>query len=224
MHPVKPQVVIRWQTEHFKTQNHFLKMSTRIRLQRHGKKGKPFFHIVVADSRNRRDGRFIERLGYYNPTTVPATIDLDFERALHWVQVGAEPTNTANAILSYKGVLYMKHLMRGVEKGAFSLETAQQMYKDWFENKHAKIMDKKQKAHDEKTAKLRASVEAGKEKADAKLNPKEEEAPEVVAEESAEVIETPAVEETTQVVEETKVEEAPASEVIEPASEEEKGE
>ena len=91
-------------------------MATRIRLQRHGKKGKAFFHIVAADSRAKRDGKFIEKLGVYNPNTNPATIDINFDRTLHWVQVGAELTDTARAILSYKGVMYKKPLdQRGGE-------------------------------------------------------------------------------------------------------------
>ena len=95
-------------------------MSTRIRLQRHGKKGKPFYHIVVADSRSKRDGRFIEKLGTYNPNTDPATIDLDFDRSVHWVSVGASPSDTTKNILSYTGVLMKEHLMRGVTKGALT--------------------------------------------------------------------------------------------------------
>ena len=86
-------------------------MATKIRLQRHGKKGKPFFHIVAADSRAKRDGRFIEKLGTYNPNTNPATIDLNFDETLKWVQTGAEMTDTARAILSYKGILYKNHLL-----------------------------------------------------------------------------------------------------------------
>ena len=91
-------------------------MATRIRLQRHGKKGKPFFHIVAADSRSKRDGRFIEKLGTYDPTKNPAVINLKFENTLSWVQKGAELTDTARAILSYKGVLYKNHLLKGVVK------------------------------------------------------------------------------------------------------------
>ena len=92
-------------------------MSTKIRLQRHGKKGRPFYHIVVADSRSKRDGRFIEKLGTYNPNTNPATIELDFDRAVYWVGVGAEQTDSARAILSYRGVLMKDHLLRGVGGG-----------------------------------------------------------------------------------------------------------
>ncbi|MDY3102660.1 MAG: 30S ribosomal protein S16, partial [Porphyromonas sp.] len=97
-------------------------MATKIRLQRHGHKGHAFYKIVVADSRAPRDGRFIERIGSYNPNTNPATISLDFERALYWVNVGAQPTDTVRSILSKEGVLLMKHLQGGVKKGAFSEE------------------------------------------------------------------------------------------------------
>jgi len=118
-------------------------MATRIRLQRHGKKGKPFFHIVVADNRSKRDGRFIEKLGTYNPNTNPATIDLNFDRSLHWVRTGAEPSDTARAILSYKGVLMKDHLLRGVQKGAFTEEQAEERFSNWLEGKHSTIENKK---------------------------------------------------------------------------------
>ena len=95
-------------------------MATRIRLSRHGRKKHPFYHIVVADQRSPRDGRFIEKLGVYNPNTNPATIELNFDSAVNWLLKGAQPSNTARAILSYKGVLMKKHLLIGVNKGAFS--------------------------------------------------------------------------------------------------------
>ena len=95
-------------------------MATKIRLQRHGKKGKAFFHIVAADARAKRDGKFIEKLGTYNPNTNPATIDIDFDAALKWVQVGAEMTDTARALMSYKGILYKNHLLNGIKKGALN--------------------------------------------------------------------------------------------------------
>ena len=97
-------------------------MATKIRLQRHGKKGKPFYYIVVADARAPRDGRFIERLGSYNPNTNPATIDINFDKTLDWVNDGAQPTDTCRAILSYKGVMYKKHLQGGLKKGALTEE------------------------------------------------------------------------------------------------------
>ena len=106
-------------------------MATKIRLQRHGRKGYAYYPIVVADSRAPRDGKFIERIGSYNPNTNPATISLDFDRALYWVEVGAQPTDTVRSILSKEGVLLMKHLRGGVKKGAFSMEEAQSRFDAW---------------------------------------------------------------------------------------------
>ncbi len=106
-------------------------MATKIRLQRHGRKGYAYYPIVVADSRAPRDGRFIERIGSYNPNTNPATISLDFDRALYWVEVGAEPTDTVRSLLSREGVMLMKHLRGGVAKGAFSAEEAQRRFEAW---------------------------------------------------------------------------------------------
>ncbi|MGK6342991.1 30S ribosomal protein S16 [Chryseobacterium sp. DT-3] len=117
-------------------------MSVKIRLQRHGKKGKPFFHIVVADSRARRDGRFIEKLGTYNPITNPATIDLNVDSAVKWLNNGAQPTDTARAILSYKGALYKKHLQGGVAKGAFDEAEAEKRFNAWLESKEQKVQGK----------------------------------------------------------------------------------
>lgn len=117
-------------------------MSVKIRLQRHGKKGKPFFHIVVADARARRDGRFIEKLGTYNPITNPATIDLNVDSAVKWLNNGAQPTDTARAILSYKGVLYKKHLQGGVAKGAFDEAEAEKRFGAWLESKEQKVQGK----------------------------------------------------------------------------------
>ncbi len=114
-------------------------MSVKIRLQRRGRRKKPFYHIVVADARAPRDGRFIEKIGSYNPMTKPATIDLDRDRAFDWLMKGAQPTDTARAILRFKGVLYRKHLMRGVAKGALSEEQANTMYQQWIEAKEAAI-------------------------------------------------------------------------------------
>ena len=117
-------------------------MSVKIRLQRHGKKGKPFFHIVVADARARRDGRFIEKLGTYNPITNPATIDLNVDSAVKWLNNGAQPTDTARAILSYKGALYKKHLQGGVAKGAFDEAEAEKRFSAWLESKEQKVQGK----------------------------------------------------------------------------------
>ena len=118
-------------------------MATKIRLQRFGKKGKPFFHVVVADSRSPRDGKFIERLGSYNPNTNPATIELNFDKTLDWVNKGAEPTDTCRAILSYKGVLYKKHLEGGVKKGALTQDQAEAKFSEWLSAKDGKIEGKK---------------------------------------------------------------------------------
>ena len=114
-------------------------MAVKIRLARHGKKAAPFYHIVAADSRAPRDGKFIEKLGTYNPITNPATIELNFERALDWLMKGAQPTDTCRAILSYKGVLYKKHLLGGVAKGAFSESDAEAKFNKWMEEKLGKI-------------------------------------------------------------------------------------
>jgi len=113
-------------------------MATKIRLARHGHKDYAYYHIVVADSRAPRDGKFIERIGSYNPNTNPATVDLNFERALYWVGVGAQPTDTAKNILSGEGVLLMKHLLGGVKKGAFDEATAQKKFEAWKAQKDAK--------------------------------------------------------------------------------------
>ncbi|MCB9196476.1 MAG: 30S ribosomal protein S16 [Flavobacteriales bacterium] len=118
-------------------------MATKLRLQRHGKKGKPFYHIVAADVRAKRDGKYIEKVGTYNPCTNPATIDINFDRALYWVGVGAEPTDTCRAILSYKGVLYKNHLLKGVKKGALTEEQADKKFEAWLESKSSKITAKK---------------------------------------------------------------------------------
>jgi len=114
-------------------------VAVKIRLQRMGRKKSPFYHIVIADSRSPRDGRFIERIGSYNPMTKPATIDIDRDKAFEWLNNGAQPTDTVNAILRFKGVLYKKHLMRGVKKGALTLEQADEKHTSWVEQKEAKI-------------------------------------------------------------------------------------
>jgi len=114
-------------------------MPTKIRLQRHGKKGRPFYHIVIADGRAPRDGRFIEKIGTYNPIEKPAEIILDFDRAIYWLQTGAQPTDTVRNILSYRGVLYKNHLLKGVTKGALTAEQAELKFQEWMEAKTAKI-------------------------------------------------------------------------------------
>ena len=110
-------------------------MSVKIRLQRHGKKGKPFYWIVAADARSKRDGKFLEKLGTYNPNTNPATIELDIDGSVNWLQNGAQPTDTARALLSYKGVLLKHHLAGGVRKGAFSQEEAETKFQAWLDEK-----------------------------------------------------------------------------------------
>jgi small subunit ribosomal protein S16 len=170
-------------------------MATKIRLQRHGKKGKPFFHLVAADSRAKRDGKFIEKLGIYNPTANPAIIDIDFDNTLKWVQTGAEMTNTARAILSYKGVLYKNHLLNGVLKGALTAEQVEERFAKWISDKESKIQNKKdglaKNAVAEKIAKQKAEEVANAAKAAevaaknvAELEEVITEEPEAVAEES----------------------------------------
>jgi len=117
-------------------------MPAKIRLQRHGKKGKPFYWIVAADARAKRDGRYLEKLGTYNPNTNPATIDINIDGAVEWLNNGAQPTDTARAILSYKGVLYKKHLAGGVTKGAFSQEDADKKFQEWLDAKASKVEQK----------------------------------------------------------------------------------
>jgi len=117
-------------------------MPVKIRLSRHGRKRQAFYHIVVADSRSPRDGKYIERIGSYNPNTNPATIDLNFDKALTWLSNGAQPTDTAKAILSYKGVLMKKHLLDGVKKGAFDEAEAEKRYEAWSTQKEQKIQAK----------------------------------------------------------------------------------
>ncbi|MFG6427592.1 30S ribosomal protein S16 [Lepagella muris] len=139
-------------------------MATKIRLQRHGRKGHAYYPIVVADSRAPRDGRFIERIGSYNPNTNPATISLDFDRALYWMEVGAQPTDTVRSILSKEGVLLMKHLRGGVKKGAFNEEEAQRRFNAWKESrdKEASAAQAKKAAQAAEEAKARFEAEAEK--------------------------------------------------------------
>ena len=185
-------------------------MATRIRLQRHGKKGKPFYHMVIADSRAKRDGKFIERIGSYNPNTNPATIDVDFDRAMYWVGVGAEMSDTARAILHYKGVMFKSHLLKGVTKGALTEEQVESKFNEWAAAKEAKIQAKRDnlsKAQEDALAKrltAEADVNSARAKAiEAKNTPEVEEVVEEVAEEAAE--------ETSEVVSEEAVsEEQPA--------------
>ncbi|HEY0030126.1 MAG TPA: 30S ribosomal protein S16 [Bacteroidia bacterium] len=125
-------------------------MAVKIRLQRHGKKAAAYFHIVIADGRAPRDGKFIEKIGTYNPTTNPATIDLDDAKALAWLNNGAQPTDTCRAILSYKGVMYKNHLQGGITKGALTQEQADAKYAKWLAEKESKVTGKVDKLADAK--------------------------------------------------------------------------
>jgi small subunit ribosomal protein S16 len=218
-------------------------MPTRIRLQRKGKKGMPFYHVVIADGRAPRDGKFIERIGIYNPVAKPAVIDIDFDRALYWLQAGAEPSDTVNALLSFKGINYKHHLLKGVKKGAMTIEIAEAKFQAWANEKQEKFVSKLKETElsgkDSKKKRLEAEIKVNEERArelqakrakelKAKLAADTaEEAPEVeeaaaeeaIAEETA-VVEEPAVAEAPVVVEEPAV---VAEEVVaeaEPAVEE----
>ncbi|MGV8963765.1 MAG: 30S ribosomal protein S16 [Candidatus Saccharimonadaceae bacterium] len=209
-------------------------MATRIRLQRRGRKNHPFYQIIVADSRAPRDGKYVERIGSYNPNTNPATITLDFERALYWLQTGAEASDTVRNILSNEGVLMKKHLLGGVAKGAFTEEEANSKYEVWVANKQKSVdsvknkADEKQNAEDkarfdaekksnqtraDELAKKKAAVIAALEAEKAAKAPKVEEAP---AKEEAPIVEEAPVVETP--VEETPAKEVPTT-VEEPAKE-----
>ena len=208
-------------------------MATRIRLQRHGRKSRPIFHIVVADSRAKRDGRFIEALGIYNPNTNPATIDINFERALEWMMTGAEPSDTARAILSHKGILMKKHLLEGVKKGALTLEQVEERFEKWLNEKQAlvdnKVTSLMSSAQKTKADRLKAETESNAKKAgaiaaklalmssaaletaeaDAAAEANAEEAPEASAETAPEVAAEAAPEVAEEVATEAAAEAAP---------------
>ena len=207
------------------------KMATRIRLARHGRRKQAFYHIVVADQRAPRNGRFIEKLGVYNPNTKPATIDLDFDGAVNWLLKGAQPSDTVRAILSYKGVMMKKHLMAGVAKGAFNEEEAEKRFTAWMEAKENEVADKKTGLEAAAIAEVKAALAAEKAKNDAraeaialKSSAVTEESTEAAAETPATeeiVAETPATEEvveetpaTEEVVTEEVVEETPVAEEV----------
>ena len=190
-------------------------MATKIRLQRHGKKGKPFYYIVVADARAPRDGRFIERLGSYNPNTNPATIDINFDKTLDWVNNGAQPTDTCRAILSYKGVLYKKHLQGGLKKGALTEEQVESKFQEWLDHKDNKITGKKESLSTAKQDARKAALAAEAKK-------KEERAAAIVAKNTppAEEVEVAEEEVEAPVAEaETEAPAAVAEEVEAPAAE-----
>lgn len=175
-------------------------MPTKIRLQRHGRKGYAYYHIVIADSRAPRDGKFIERIGSYNPNTNPATVDLKFDRALYWVQTGAQPTDTVRTILSHEGVLMKKHLLEGVKKGAFDEAEAEKRFAAWVTSKTSKVNKTKEQLAAEKEAdrkaRLKAEAEVNKARA-AEIAKKKAEAIAEAAEAEAGVTEVPAAEEAT---------------------------
>mgnify|MGYP001237492113 CR=1 FL=1 len=200
-------------------------MPVKLRLQRHGKKGKPFYWLVAADSRAKRDGRYLEKLGTYNPNTNPATVNIDIDRAVNWMEKGAQPTDTARNLLSYKGAMLKYHLNGGVRKGALTQEVADQKLAEWLKEKEANIQAKKEgltKSEAEAAAKRLAAEKEASEKrlaaaaaeeaeAVAEQEPAPEEAPaetEAAPEEVKE--ETPAEEEAPAA--EVKAEEAPAAE------------
>jgi small subunit ribosomal protein S16 len=186
-------------------------MSVKIRLQRHGRKQSPLYHIVIADARAPRDGSFIERIGTYNPMTRPATIEVDRMKAYEWITNGAQPTDTVRAILRFKGVMYYKHLQRGVSKGAMTAEDAEMKFRGWVDAKEAQIQarvvataaDRKARA-----AQISGSVQTGKKKKVADDQPEDELLNVNLAEQAAaetaaeEVVETP-VETVAEAVAET---------------------
>lgn len=193
-------------------------MPVRIRLQRHGKKGKPFYWVVAADSRSKRDGKFLEKLGIYNPNTNPATVEIDVDSAVKWLQNGAQPTDTARTLLSRKGALLKHHLVKGVAKGALTEEQVEERFVAWLSEKDAANTAEISALNKEKEAAKAKALEAEKEANEkraaeiAAANAPEPEVVEEAVEEGAEeVAEAP-------VAEETAAEEAPAEE----SSEEEK--
>ena len=194
-------------------------MATKIRLQRHGRKGNPYFHIIIIDSKKQRQGHAVERIGSYDPNTNPATIKLDFDRALHWVKVGAQPTDTVRAMLSYKGVLMKHHLDKGVSKGAHTQEIADAKFEKWLESKSGKIEGKKErleKSKAEDKAKRLAAEALVKENIAQKVQAKKAvEAP--VEEVPVVETETPATEIADVPAESTP--ETPAAEVVETTTE-----
>ena len=173
-------------------------MPVRIRLQRHGKKGKPFYWIVAADVRSKRDGRFLEKLGIYNPNTNPATIELDMDQSVQWLENGAQPSETARRILSYKGVLLKHHLKTGVRKGALTEEEADKKLQAWLDAKGEKIQAKaeglEKAAADAKAKALEAEKEVSDKRAASAVAVEEETSAEAAAEEVAEVAEAPEAE------------------------------
>ncbi len=192
-------------------------MATKIRLARHGRKKRAFYHIVVADSRAPRDGKFIERIGSYNPNTNPATIDLDVEKAVNWIEKGAQPTDTAKAIMSYKGAMLKVHLNKGVKKGAFTQEQAEEKFATWLSEKEGKVTAKVDSLNSAKSAQTKAAMDAEsarKEAVQAKIDAKL--AVDAAAETADDVVEAPEMEAADAEVNETEVTEV--AEVTEEAA------
>ena len=186
-----------------------------------GRKKRPFYQIVVADSRSPRDGRFIERLGTYNPMTKPATIEIDRDKALQWVLNGAQPTETVRAILRFKGVFFKKHLLRGVKKGAMTIEEAEQKHQEWVGSKEARISARFEKTAEEKAA-FHAAVSGKPVPAKPAPAPVVEAAPAPEVEEAEEIVaavEETAVEETTAAETTVETEETSAPEAEEASAE-----
>jgi len=195
-------------------------MSVKIRLQRHGKKGKPFYSIVAADARAKRDGKFLEKLGTYNPNVNPAIIELNIDGAVKWLQNGAQPTDTARAILSYKGVMLKNHLAGGVKKGALTEEQAAAKFTAWVEEKTGKVTAKEEGfAKSQADAKLKA-LEAEKVVNEARVNAVKEAEAALLAEEAAKVAEAEAAKVAAEAVTEEVVEEATEETATEEKSEE----
>ena len=144
-------------------------MSTKIRLQRHGRKRRPFYYIVIADARSPRDGRFIERIGTYDPVHVPAQIDLDVDKSIEWLNKGAQPTKTVRAILKYKGAMYKKHLLRGVSKGAFAEDEANRLFQEWVVDHQSKVTDAGKKSKDGQAQAREAQIQKVKEEREAAI-------------------------------------------------------
>jgi len=205
-------------------------MPTKMRLQRHGKKGKPFYHIVIADGRAPRDGKFIEKIGTYDPIPNPAEINLKFDRALDWLQKGAQPTDTVRAILSYKGVLYKNHLLKGVQKGALTESEAEAKFQAWLKEKEAKIEAKrsglaekerqarKERLEEETKIKEARAAELAKQRA-SEIEAHVKEVQEADAEAAVEELVTKVEETVTKEAVEAAVEEAKAEEKAEEKAE-----
>jgi small subunit ribosomal protein S16 len=144
-------------------------MPAKIRLARHGRKNRPFYHIVVADSRAPRDGRYVERIGSYNPNTHPATITLDFDKALSWVNNGAQPTETVESILRKEGVLHKRHLLKGVAKGAFTVEVAEKRFEEWKSKNEVKLSSLVNKLTQDEISNEKARMAAETKKNEARM-------------------------------------------------------